>query len=957
MKTRTGYSFKTAVGHLDEVADRLKETGFTEGPISDRLSTFGFVNWTKECKEKGLRPIYGVELPVVTELGQKKPIADYWSFFAKKSMSDLHAAITLATEQVGGLTYYQALRTPGLIKISGERLLLDHLPGRGKPKDFYVALAPSIPVGLYRNAKRKGLKFLATSDNYYTRSEDKEFYEVTLGRRANTQTYPQHILSNDELKRALPFIEDGELNQAIRNREDALSSCAAILERGTLLSPRSDKTLKELCLEGAARLGCDLSRSVYGERLERELDLISKKGYDDYFFIVADLMQWSRQRMVVGPARGSSCGSLACYLLGITAIDPIPYDLIFERFIDITRSDMPDIDLDFSDVRRHMALEYVSEKYGHERVARLGSVNMFQAKSALNSVGAALKIPSWQVTEVSNTVVKRSFGDSRADSTVIDTLTSTDAGRRMLKAFPKAVLADRIEDHPASAGQHAAGVVLTQEPIARYVAVDSRSGGAMCDKYDAEYLNLLKIDMLGLKQLSIFERCLELIGEEPLSDYLEKIPLDDQEANDVLNRKKFAGVFQFVPGSTLSDMVKTLLAKGGRMENIDDYVAFTALVRPGPIGSGMTESWINRRCGRERIDYDHPMLEPLLRETLGLVVYQEQIMKIGRDIGGLSWEEVVGLRRAMGRSMGKEYFDQFGDPWKAGAISKGMPAGVASRFWDKMCQFGMFSFNKSHSVAYGVVSYWCCWLKAKFPVEFAAATLDAEDADSQVITLREMKVEGIDYVPIDKQYSSDRWGIKTVEGKRVLVGPLTNIRGVGQKTVEAILDARARGEDPRASVAKKIDNAITTVDSLTPIADAVNRVAPDLPAIGVVTRATPINEAVGGTRVLILARVGKVQPLDENEPSRVAKRKERLAAKGTPGTGEMTGATKALNFFFHDDTGDIFAKIDRLDYVALKGDDIVSKAKKNKSLFAVKGLVPSDFRMIRIEQIKYLGEF
>lgn len=925
------------------------EIGWKTGPISDRLSTFGYVNWTKECKRVGIRPVYGVELPVVAELGVKKPTIDWWTFFAKKDMRPLNEAVEMATSN-GGLTYTQAQGLKGLVKLTGERVLVDRL-FKGA-KDVHVSLSPSTPRGVYNAAIRRGLSLVATGDNVYTRPDDVEFYRVALGFRASTQTYPQHIVSDEEFGRALSWVDDRQLRRALALREQLLLGCTAELGQATLLHPKSNRSLRELCVEGAERLGCDLERPVYAERLERELRLIGEKKYEDYFFIIADLMQWSRNHMVVGPARGSSCGSLVCYLLGITSIDPIPYGLIFERFIDTTRSDLPDIDLDFSDVNRHLAMDYMTKRYGSQHVARLGSVGMTQAKSALNLLGVALRIPQWQINEVGNTVIKRSFGDSRSDSTVIDTLNGTDVGRRLLREFPAAILADRLEDHPSAPGTHAAGLLMTQDPVINYVAIDGRTGVAMCDKYDAETYNLLKVDMLGLTQLSVFERTLELIGEEPRNGFLERIPLDDQRAFDVLNRLKFSGVFQFqYPGSALQTlMMRFAKNEKGVVDSLEDIVAFTALCRPGPLGSGMTDTWMRRRAGNEMVTYPHKLLEPYLRDTMGVPIYQENIMHIGKDIGDLSWEQVTLLRKAMSKSLGKEYFDKIaGDQWKAGAVRRGMTRSQAESFWDSMCQFGMWSFNRSHSVAYAMVTYWSLWLKAHHPVEFAAATLDAEgDPDKQVVVLREMRDEGVDYVPIDQELSTDRWAIKTEGGNRrkVLIGPLTNIKGVGPATVRDILDAREAGEELRPALAKRLANAQTSIASLSPIADEVARLHPSLSAAGIVTRPTPIGEIPsGGGNFLIIGVVTKVAPLNENEPARVARRQG----------AKFSDPVEALNLFFKDDTGEIFCKIGRFEF-GWMGRPVVAQAKKGKSLYAVRGFVPSDFRMIRVDRIKYLGE-
>jgi DNA polymerase III alpha subunit len=344
---RSGYAFRTAYGPIDQVISRLVETGFTTAPITDRLSTFAFVRWTKAAKASGLKPIYGVELPVVTELGQAKPIVDNWRFMAKDNLRPLHDAIYTATNNPGrepSLTYRQALAMPGLIKIAGERLLVDAvapaLEGlEAASEDFYVALSPATSKGLYRRALRSGLKLFATTDNYYPREDDLETYRVALGRRSGTQTYPRHIMADGELRSW--FAEFGfdadDVRGAFENRDAAFARCSASLKLATLLIPEKPQTLLEMCQAGATRLGVDLADPVYQARVEKELSLIEEKEFESYFRLIEELVTWAKKHMVVGPARGSSCGSLVCYLLGITAIDPLKYDLIFERFIDINR--------------------------------------------------------------------------------------------------------------------------------------------------------------------------------------------------------------------------------------------------------------------------------------------------------------------------------------------------------------------------------------------------------------------------------------------------------------------------------------------------------------------------------------------------------------------------------------------------------------------------------------------
>jgi DNA polymerase III alpha subunit len=945
MRIRTGYSFRTAVGHLPDVMSRVKELGWSSAPITDRASTFGHTRWTKLCEENDVRPVYGVEIGVVEKLGEKKPTVDHWTFVAKTDLEPLHEILLRATLNPSGgepcLLYGQAQRAEGLIKMVGGRANMGEV---SPDKDLFLSLDPSTPRGQFNKATERKIKLMASSQNFYPRAEDLEFWRVALGFRAGTQTYPMHILSDDEYLEAMWNFPDEAVRDAIDARDMTMALCRASQREATILQPDKPKSLREMCEDGAARKGVDLTSQVYAERLDRELRMIEEKNFEDYFHLVAYCVSWAKTKMIVGPARGSSCGSLVCYLLDITAVDPIPYNLVFERFIDSTRADLPDIDIDFSDAKRQLLFDHVEEKFGRDRVARLGTVTMFQSKSALNQVGAVLKIPGWLINKVSDSVIRRSKGDSRADLKVMDTLSDTDAGRELIREYPEAAIVAKMEAHPQTSSQHAAGIVLTNEPVTRYVAVDGRTNTAMCDWVDAKDLNLLKLDTLGLTQLSIFERALELIGKPPTSAFLESLPLDDQAAFDVINRRHFSGLFQF-NGPTLQNIAIEV-----KVNCLEDITAMTALCRPGPIGSGTTRSWINRRMGMERVTVVHPIFEPYVRETFGLVIYQEQVMRIGREVGGLSWEQVAELRRAMSKSLGKEHFDKFGDPWKAEAVRRGVPTDVASRFWDDMCNFGAYAFNRSHSVAYAIVSYWSAWLKAHYPVEFAAATLDAEsDPVKQMFILREMKAEGVDYVAVDPDRSTDKWGIR-VEGdnqRKTLIGPITSIKGIGPKIMRDILEARATGAELKPSVKKKLSRAKTDLDSLYPVEDAIRRIVPDLSAVNIISKPVPIVEVQPGHvngDVLILCCLVRLHPLDENEPGRVAKRGKKV-----------TGPTSSVNFFVRDDTADIFCKISRWDYARL-GSILMNNGRQGKSLFAIKGNCPEDFRMMWVRNIRYLGE-
>lgn len=945
MRVRTGYSFRCAVGHIEDTFGRLTELGWLAAPISDRASTFGWVRWDKLCRAIGYKPVFGVELAVATSAGQRKPIVSYWSFFAQEDVAAVNRLIAKATRQAGGeplLTCDQAMRAEGVIRIIGHEA---PLPRIEPAADTFVALSPAAGKGFIRDALAAGHRLIASSDNRYPRSGDRPLYELLLGRDASAQTYPQWLLNREEWERSVSrkVPSPAVVEDAWWNMLAAMGACNASLRKAKLPSPAKPATLREMCEAGAAALGVDLTDPVYAERLDRELRLIEQKGFGDYFYIVADIMRYARARLICGPARGSSCGSLVCYLLGITTIDPIPYGLLFERFIDVSRDDLPDIDLDFSDQKRHVVLDYIARKYGADRVARLGTVATHRTRSALTEAAAALDIPAWEINATLDAALKRTAGDERAMSVVRDTLRDTEPGRELVARHPAIEWAARMEGHPRHASQHAAGVVITDEPIINVVAVDDRTGAVMCDKRDAEALGLLKIDALGLTQLSVFEDALIMAGQDGFR--LETIPTDDQAAFDVLNRQCWAGVFQF------NGMATQGLAKRVRFRSLEDIISVTALARPGPLDSGSAETWARRHEGIEPVAYPHPAFEPYLRGTLGVVIYQEQVMQIAREVGGLSWEEVTALRKAMSKSRGREAFERHAAGFVAGAASHGVPAEIAADVWEKLAAYGGWTFNRSHAVAYGLVSYWCCWLKAHHPHEYAAATLShTSDPDRQLQVLRELAAEGIEYVPLDEEFSTDKWSVGQRQGRKFLVGPLTSVVGCGPKMAREVMAARVEGRQPSDRALKVLAKPQTRIESLYPIRDAVARLLPDPAARGIVTKPTPIIEAQpnGHDQIFVFfCTPTKITVVDRNAGAALARR----------GGVREDGPTTELALHLKDDTDTIFAKVGRYEYDRI-GRQIVDRGKAGKALYAVKGVMRGGLghRMLFVKQVRYLGD-
>jgi DNA polymerase III alpha subunit len=943
-RVRTGYSFRAAVGKLPNVLDQLVECGYEAAPMTDRASTFGWVKWAALCKERDIKPVFGVELAVSANIVAKKPTVDYWTFIAKDSLKVINELVRTATNQFRYqpmLSYAQAQQAD-CFKIIGNKSDLSQLMPM---TDMFISLSPSTSKGYITQALKNGHKPIACSDNYFPVADDLGFYEVVVGRAASTQTYDQHIQTHEEWENSVSRLglKRATVAGSVANRSSVLKFSKAKLRNAKLMVPEHPETLSQMCKDGAKALGCDLKDPIYKERLKYELGLIAEKDYEDYFYIVADICNFARSRMVVGPARGSSCGSLVCYLLQITTIDPIPHGLIFERFIDINRDDLPDIDIDFSDQNRQDVFDYVANKYGPEHVARLGTVAMYKSRSALQESGKALNVPPWKTDAVAESLIERSSGDSRALQTLEDTFVTMPAGKDLIKEFPGMNVASKMEGHPRHYSQHAAGIVIAEDEITDIMAVDIRSGSTMCDKYDAESLNLLKIDALGLTQLSVFEDCIDMIGMH--RDELDSLPMDDPAAFKVLNDAHFAGIFQF-NGQALQSITKQFTVK-----EFYDIVSVTALGRPGPLASGGAHEWIRRKNGTNAVTYPHEVFRPYLEDTMGVVLYQEQVMEIGRNIGGLSWGQVTLLRKAMSKSLGKEYFDQFGDPWKEGALALGVTQADADKVWDDLCAYGAWSFNKSHSVAYGMISYQCCWLKAHHPLEFAAATLTHQDDPYRKIQLlRELHDEGFEYVPVDPDISTDKWTVGHREGKKVLVGPLSSVKGLGPVLVKQILGNRAKGKPQTDRAKKLLQNPRTDIDTLWPVRDAIRKIMPDPGERNIHTPPTAIEDVQiqeNDYTVLVFCTLSKINPRDENEVVIVARRGYRI----------KDHLATSLNLQLTDDTDTIFGKIDRWRFNEL-GKPIVNHGKVGKALYAIKGKVRGggSFRMIMIQNVRYIGD-
>jgi len=673
LKVRTEFSFRQAFGPVSKVAAALAEMGCPAAGIVDG-GTWGHVRWATACGKAGVKPLFGTEIAIAMPDG-RKPTA--WALAEDtRSFYNFSTAIRskdLPPEELIGLF----AESRGIIRFAGAALT--------EPDSFdYIDLNPASALqqrAALRLHERTGKPLVITSDNYYP---DKGSYAAFMAIIARERVTPQHLLTLDELRASIRVLDDAAFNRAVANTIEAAERCASKLPAAPIIRVPGD--LRLLAEEGKQQrlaLGHIAEWTPeYEARLQRELKAIEEKQYESYFFVVADLVRWAKTKMLVGPGRGSSAGSLFCYLAGITEVDSIKHKLLFERFIDMTRKDLPDIDIDFCDSKRELCFEYLAQKYGRANVSRIGNVNTLKPRSVLNEVCKRFAIPPNDKFKVLDVLAEYSSGDSRFGNGLYDTLHLTENGQEFLRKFPAAAVMCETENHAWHTGVHAAGVIVSNEPVSDYCTVNP-DGVAQIDKPDAEALNLLKIDALGLRTLGIIEDTGVVTAEE-----LYALKLDDPKVLDVFNKRKYSCIFQF-EGAT-----QRIVAEQVVMDSFRTIDHITALARPGPLGGGATEHYTSRKANREAVSYRHPKLEPALNDTYGVVLYQEQVMNIVREIGHFSWEDTTIIRKAMSARKGKEFFDRKGELFVEGAALEGISKADAESMWQELCDFGAWGMNR-----------------------------------------------------------------------------------------------------------------------------------------------------------------------------------------------------------------------------------------------------------------------
>ncbi len=665
-------------------------------------------------------------------------------------------------------------------------------------------------------SKKTGIPLVATNDCHYERRDDWQAHDIhmciAMGKtlddpsRLKMTTHELYFKTPDEMAKLFDYVPE-----AIKNTLEVAEKCNLEFKKEGFVMPNfaippefaeHKDYLRHLCIKGLkGKLKSDKIPDDYMQRLDYELQVISSMGFAVYFLIVADFIAYARANDIpVGPGRGSGAGSIVAYSMDITKLDPIKNKLLFERFLNPDRVSMPDLDIDFSDSGREQVINYMRDKYGHKNVAQIITFGTMKAKLALRDTA---RVMGFTPTET-NRLVKFVPDDLKA--TVAGSIEQVPEIRSEMAKDPKVRqlfdFAQKIEGLKRHTGVHAAGILVTREEITKYAPLAKGSRDVITTQFEGNTLSdlgLLKIDFLGLRTLTVIDNAVKLVKKlRGIDINIDNIPLNDKKTYELLQDAQTACIFQLESGG-MKDLVKRL-----HPSVFSDISALVALYRPGPMQSGMLDSFVNRKNGTEKVTVAHPLLAPILEETYGTMIYQEQIMEISKSLSGFTPGEADTLRKAMGKKK-LDVMEKFRSKFVEGGMKNGVKEAVATKLFDQMASFAEYGFNKSHSVAYALVSYQTAWLKANYPIEFMCSALTNEighnaigsaDKENKIVTyLEEARKMGFDILPPSVQYSDIDFSVeKQPEGKEAIRIGLSAIKNVGEEACKSITEIRKEGK-------------------------------------------------------------------------------------------------------------------------------------------------------------------
>lgn len=833
LHVHTEYSLLDGASKIPDLLAHAKELGMDSLAITDHGVMYGAVEFYQEAHKQGIKPIIGCEAYLTAGSRFEKNNRDmYHLILLAENNVGYHNLMKLVSHsQLEGFYYKprmdkELLRTysEGIICLSaciaGEvpaMLLRDNMEAARRCVQEYIDIfgkdnyfleiqnhgleeEKKVNAGLKQLAKEFGLGLVATNDLHYVRKEDAAAQDVLLCiQTTSTVDQPDRMRFPNDSFYLKSYSEMAELfadcPEAITNTALIADRCCVTIEFGHFLLPEfpvpkgydAAGYLRNLC-ETALPKRYPVMNEKIRQRLEYELQIINQMGYACYFLIVWDFIKYCREHDIpVGPGRGSAAGSVVAYLLAITNIDPLRYNLLFERFLNPERVSMPDIDTDFCYVKRNLVLDYVIRRYGQERVAQIITFGTLQARAAVRDVGRALGMTYAAVDEVAKMIPKElGITLDRALTGSHDLKQAYDTRDEVKKLID---LAKSVEGLPRNAGTHAAGVIIAPRDLKDYVPLQLGSEGGVITQYDkdrVESLGLLKMDFLGLRTLTVIGDCLQFIRETTGEKVdIDNIPLSDAVTFAMLRRGETACVFQ------LESAGMTKLVVHLEPQSFEDLIPLVALYRPGPLGTGMAEDFIAGRHGCRTAEILHPLMEPILKDTYGVILYQEQVMQITSALAGFSLGQADILRRAMGKKKAKE-LDSMRQSFIDGAKKlHAIPEELSSKIFALLQHFAGYGFNKSHSVAYALVAYETAYLKAHWRPQFMAAFLNSMigDADKLSWYITICKNDHIKVLPPDINTSGVNF---TVDKNKAIRFGLAGVRNVGEQAVSSIIETRTK---------------------------------------------------------------------------------------------------------------------------------------------------------------------
>ena len=839
------YSLLTALPKIEELLAQTKEFGMTSIALTDTSAMYGAVEFYSKAKEYGIKAIIGAEIFVCKDLYSKNNTSEdrrrtQLVLLAKNDAGYKNLMKIISIAQLDGF-YYKAradkklLReySEGLIALSGslqgevpseiiygnyeraKAVALEYQDIFGKD-NFYLELGPhvehenqiAVNQGLAQISRETGIPVVAAVDVHYVKKEHAETQDILLCIRDNKKVTDHERFSMKEFDLSLRSPDEmaeifSDIPEALENTQKIADACNVTIHMGENHLPSfplpegktADSYLRELCEVGMRRRYGDTDMGEeYATRMNYELEIIKKTGFASYFLIVQDFVTWAKNNgVVVGPGRGSAAGSLVAYLTSITDLDPIKYDLLFERFLNPERISMPDVDMDFADDRRDDVLNYVREKYGNDHVAQIITFGTMAARAAVRDVGRALGFP-YELCDKTSKMIPMFTSIGKALEEVIEFRQWYEENADAKKLIDTAKKLEGLARH---ASMHACGVVITKDPVTDYTPLQRVSGTrvGVVTQYPAstkmnavEKIGLLKMDFLGLKNLTIIQNTLRIVRKTKKIDIdIEKIPLDDESTYKLLQDAHTTGVFQ-LESSGMKRYLKQL-----KPTVFEDIIAMVALYRPGPMD--YIPDFIAGKHGTKTVKYLHPKLEPILKNTYGVAVYQEQLMQIARDLAGFSLGEADVLRKAVGKKI-KELVAEQREKFIEGCIKTGVGKNIGEKVFAFIEPFAGYGFNRSHAACYALVGYQTAYLKAHYPAEFMAALLtsDQDNIDRIAIEVTETREMGIEVLPPSVNESFEEFAVISGEdGKERVRFGINAVKNVGHVVAHDIVEVRKQG--------------------------------------------------------------------------------------------------------------------------------------------------------------------